>query len=163
MAKHKKRKSSPTPNPEDSEKNDIPEIEQEDSPNIENKPEIEDAPKKPEKVLSDTETAEYKKKLNKLYWIRIGLALIAGTAATFIFEPIEGEERRWASIGFMIVLFIITIGIGKGMKMQLPSSDRKKLITQAIGSYVFLYLFMWIVTYTLLNISATDVIPSPIP
>jgi len=38
------------------------------------------------------------------------------------------------------------------MKMQLPSSDRKKIVTQAIGSYVFLYLFSWIVTYTLVNV-----------
>ena len=159
MAKHKKKKSSPTPNPEDSTKNDIPETEKEDVPTTDNTPE----PKKPEKVLSDAETVEYKKKLDKLFWIRIGVAVIAGTAATFIFEPIEGEERRWASIGFMIILFIITIGIGKGMKMQLPSSDRKKLVTQGIGSYVFLYLFMWIVSYTLVNLSATGGIPSPIP
>ena len=159
MAKHKKKKSSPTPNPEDSTKNDIPETEKEDVPTTDNTPE----PKKPEKVLSDAETVEYKKKLDKLFWIRIGVAVIAGTAATFIFEPIEGEERRWASIGFMIILFIITVGIGKGMKMQLPSSDRKKLVTQGIGSYVFLYLFMWIVSYTLVNLSATGGIPSPIP
>ena len=163
MAKHKKRKSSPTPDPEDSKKNDIPETEKDESPSVEKKSEPEKPTKKPEKELSDVETRIYKKKLDKLFWIRIGLAVIAGTAATFIFEPIEGEERRWASIGFMIVLFIITIGIGKGMKMQLPSSDRKKLVTQGIGSYVFLYLFMWIVSYTLVNMSATGGIPSPIP
>ena len=79
------------------------------------------------------------------------LAIIAGTAATFIFEGIEGEERRWASIGFMIIVFFGTIIVAKGMKMQLPSSDRKKLVTQAIGSYIFLYLFTWIVSYTLVN------------
>ena len=163
MAKHKKKKSSPIPDPEDSKKNDIPETEKEDTPSIENTSDPEKSPKKPEKVLSDAETVEYKKKLNKLFWIRIGLAIIAGIAATFIFEPIEGEERRWASIGFMIILFMISIGIGKGMKMQLPSSDRKKLVTQGIGSYVFLYLFMWIVSYTLVNLSSTGEIPSPIP
>lgn len=166
MAKHKKKKSSPTPDPKDSKQNDIPETEKEDTESIEKKSEPEDIPEKPEKpekVLSDAETVEYKRKLNKLFWIRIGLAVIAGTAATFIFEPIEGEERRWASIGFMIVLFFITIIIGKGMKMQLPSSDRKKLVTQGIGSYVFLYLFMWIVSYTLVNLSVTGGIPSPIP
>ena len=91
------------------------------------------------------------KKLNKLFWMRVALAVIAGTAATFIFEDIEGEERRWASIGFMIIVFIVTIIIAKGMKMQLPSSDRKKIVTQAIGSYVFLYLFTWIVSYTLVH------------
>ena len=162
MAKHKKKKSSPTPDPEDSKKNEIPETEKDDTPSIENSSEPE-KPTKPEKVLSDAETAEYKKKLNKLFWMRICLAVIAGVAATFIFEPIEGEERRWASIGFMIVLFFITIIIGKGMKMQLPSSDRKKLVTQGIGSYVFLYLFMWIVSYTLVNLSTSGDIPSPIP
>ena len=171
MAKHKKRKSAPTPDPKDSEKNDLPETEKQDIPevensdtsDVENKINPKKETKKPEKVLSEEETATYKKKLNKLFWIRIGLAVIAGTAATFIFEPIEGEERRWASIGFMIVLFFITIGIGKGMKMQLPSSDRKKLVTQGIGSYVFLYLFMWIVSYTLVNMSTSGGIPSPLP
>ncbi|MDH3794866.1 MAG: hypothetical protein OER78_07310, partial [Nitrosopumilus sp.] len=55
-------------------------------------------------------------------------------------------------IGFMIIIFFATIIVAKGMKMQLPSSDRKKIVTQAIGSYVFLYLFSWIVTYTLVNV-----------
>ena len=163
MAKHKKKKSSPTPDPEDSKQNDVPETEKEDSSSIEKKTEPDNPSKKPEKVLSDAETVEYKKKLNKLFWLRIGLAVLAGTAATFIFEPIEGEERRWASIGFMIILFIITIGIAKGMKMQLPSSDRKKIVTQGIGSYVFLYLFTWIVSYTLVNLSSTGGATSIIP
>ena len=35
--------------------------------------------------------------------------------------------------------------------MQLPSSDRKKIVTQGIGSYIFLYLFTWIVSYTLVH------------
>jgi hypothetical protein len=38
------------------------------------------------------------------------------------------------------------------MNMQLPPSDRKKIVTQGIGSYVFLYLFTWIATYTLTHL-----------
>ena len=102
--------------------------------------------------MSIAEKSEKDRKLNKLFWMRVALAVIAGTAATFIFEDIEGEERRWASIGFMIVIFFGTVIVAKGMKMQLPSSDRKKVVTQAIGSYVFLYLFSWIVSYTLVNV-----------
>jgi len=83
--------------------------------------------------------------------MRVGLAVIAGAIATFIFEDIEDEERRWASIAFMIIVFIGTIIVAKGMKLQLPSSDKKKIVTQGIGSYIFLYLFTWIVTYTLLH------------
>ena len=84
--------------------------------------------------------------------MRIALGVIAGIATTFIFEDIEGEERRWASIGFMIILFFGSIIVAKAMKMQLPSSDRKKIVTQGIGSYVFLYLFTWIVSYTLTHL-----------
>ena len=150
MAKHKKKKSAPTPDPKDSKKEEI-EPKREDIPPTEKV----DAPA-PEPVKTEVETAEYKRKLDKLFWIRIAFAVIGGIAATFIFEPIEGEERRWASIGFMIILFIVTIGIGKGMKMNLPSSDRKKLVTQAIGSYIFLYLFMWIVSYTIVNVVGNE-------
>ena len=77
--------------------------------------------------------------------------MIGGIAATFLFKGIEGEERRWASIGFMIIIFIASIVMAKSMNLKLPKSDRKKIVTQALGSYVFLYLFSWILSYTLVN------------
>lgn len=158
MAKHKKKKSEPTPDPRDSQKkeSDVPEKSTEnETPPTEK---IDDSTSK----TTEAEPSDVKRKVDKLFWLRIGLAVIAGSAATFIFEPIEGEERRWASIGFMIVIFIVSIGIAKGMKIQLPSSDRKKIVTTGIGSYVFIYLFMWILTYTLVHVSSTGTIPSPI-
>lgn len=100
-----------------------------------------------------------KRLLDRLFWIRVGLAAIAGVIATFLFESIEGEERRWASIGFMIIVFIFSTIIGKGMKIGLPPSDRKKLVTTGIGSYIFIYLFMWILTYTLTHHPETGLIP----
>jgi len=106
--------------------------------------------------LAEAETSEKDRKLNTLFWMRVALAIIAGTAATFVFDSIEGEDRRWASIGFMIIVFFATVIVAKGMKMQLPSSDRKKIVTQALGSYVFLYLFTWIVTYTLVNLESVQ-------
>jgi len=64
----------------------------------------------------------------------------------------------------MIVLFIGSIIVAKGMKMQLPSSDRKKIVTQALGSYVFLYLFIWILTNTIVNAgSVSNGMPSLLP
>ena len=149
MAKFKKKKSKPISGPDDSKKEsvkenpvDIPETEK-------SKPISETPPTDP--PVSVAEKSEKDRKLNKLFWMRVVLAVIAGTVATFIFEDIEGEDRRWASIAFMIIIFFGTIIVAKGMKMQLPSSDRKKIVTQAIGSYVFLYLFTWIVTYTLVH------------
>ena len=159
MAKFKKKKSEPTPESGDSKpksvKGETPETPE--TPEI---PETEKSEPTPESskipVISEAEKSEKDKKLNKLFWMRIALALIAGTSATFIFEDIEGEERRWASIALMIIIFFVTVIIAKGMKMQLPSSDRKKIVTQAIGSYVFLYLFSWIVTYTLVHVGSTS-------
>ncbi|MEK6980151.1 MAG: hypothetical protein AABW66_01695 [Thermoproteota archaeon] len=155
MAKFKKKKSEPTPDPEDSKKESIKEENNE-------IPETESSSSESEPT-SQTGKSEKDKKLDKLFYLRVGFAVIAGTLATFLFEDIQGEERRWASIVFMIIIFIVTIFIAKSMNMQLPSSDRKKIITQGIGSYIFLYLFVWILTYTIVHAGTISTgIPSPL-
>ena len=131
MARHKPKKKKEPEEPIDVEKKETP-------------------PTEP--VRTEQEKSYTNRKVDQLFWLRIALAVIAGAAATFIFEPIEGEERRWSSIIFMIIIFIVSIGIGKGMNLQLPKSDRKKLVTTGIGSYVFIYLFMWIFVHTLVNL-----------
>jgi len=99
-----------------------------------------------------------KKRANKLFWLRIGFALIGGTMATFLFEGIEHDEQhRWTSIGFMIILFLVTCFIAKGMKINFPKSDRKKIVTTGIGSFIFLYLFSWIMSFTLLNLPQDNI------
>ena len=150
MAKFKKKKSEPTIDPNDSKKESV----KDGPPDVPETKKSEPVPETPsaDPSVSIAEKSEKDRKLNQLFWLRVSLAIIAGTSATFIFDGIEGEERRWASIGFIIIIFFATIIVAKGMKMQLPSSDRKKIVTQAIGSYVFLYLFSWIVTYTLVNV-----------
>jgi len=154
LAKFKKKKSEPTADPNESKKESVEDVTV-DIPEIEKSESVSDAPSG-DSPVSIAEKSEKDKKLNKLFWMRIALAIIAGTAATFIFEGIEGEDRRWASIGFMIVIFFASVIVAKGMKMQLPSSDRKKIVTQAIGSYVFLYLFSWIVSYTLTHLGSVS-------
>lgn len=119
-------------------------------PNVEDSVSPPQAPPNNSKIEGIRST-ENTRKLNFLYWLRVILAVIAGIVATFIFEDIEGEDKRWASIGFMMIIFLGTVVVAKNMKMQLASSDRKKVVTQAIGSYVFLYLFTWIVTHTIAN------------
>jgi len=137
--------------------------EPEPEPKIESEPKIEaestdtsEIPP-PTPVISEEQKNITKKRTNTLFWMRFGFAIIGGAIATFLFEEIDGnEERRWTSIIFMIVLFIITCFIAKGMKINFPKADRKKLVTTGMGSYVFLYLFAWIMTYTLLNLPRDD-------
>ncbi|MFB5630848.1 MAG: hypothetical protein ACE5RN_04615 [Nitrosopumilaceae archaeon] len=133
-------------------------------PDTPDKPEISDTSDTPptEPVQSDQEKSYTKRKLDKLFWLRIGLAVLAGIAATFLFDTIEGEERRWASIVFMIIVFIVSIIIAKGMNLKLPKSDRKKLVTTGIGSYIFIYLFMWILTYTIVNLPKDSIFSIPL-
>ena len=104
-------------------------------------------------VVSDEQQNIIKKRTNTLFWMRFAFALIGGAAAEFLFDGIaDMEEKRWLSITFMIVLFVVTCFIAKGMKISFPKSDRKKLVTTGIGSYIFLYLFAWIMTHTMLNL-----------
>lgn len=82
--------------------------------------------------------------------------------ATFAFDSFEGEARRWVSIIFMIILFAATIFVARSMNMRLPSSHRKKIVTQALPSYVLLYLFSWILSYTLVQLAGSGSVTSPL-
>ena len=153
-----KKKLSPDQTAEEISKN-----EPEPEPELESKSKIEtkstDTSEIPpiEPVVSDEQQSITKKRTDILFWLRIAFAIGAGSMATFLFEGIEdSEEHRWSSIIFMIVVFIVTCFIAKGMKINFPKSDRKKLVTTGIGSYIFMYLFEWIMTYTLLNLPKED-------
>ncbi len=111
-----------------------------------------------EPETTPAQEAAVKKRADKLFWLRIAFALIGGTMATFLFEGIEHDEQhRWTSIAFMIILFLVTCFIAKGMKINFPKSDRKKIVTTGIGSYIFMYLFSWIMSFTLLNLPQDNI------
>ena len=178
MARFKKRKwGSEKPKPKDIEnkettptESDIPPTESESEPeetvDVDVGEKIDgESPKKESKPKEVEESAEDKsatKKLtDRLFWMRVAFAVIGGIIATFAFEDIEDvEEKRWTSIGFMIMLFIATAIIAKSWKIRMP--NRKKYITTGIGSFVFLYLFVWIVSHTIANLGTnSSVIPFP--
>ena len=179
MARFKKRKwGSEKPKPKDIEnkettptESDIPPTESESEPEeiveVDVGEKIDgESPKKESKPKEVEESAEDKsatKKLtDRLFWMRVAFAVIGGIIATFAFEDIEDvEEKRWTSIGFMIMLFIATAIIAKSWKIRMP--NRKKYVTTGIGSFVFLYLFVWIVSYTFVytSTSSYSIIPFP--
>jgi len=178
LARFKKRKwGSEKPKPKDTEnkettptESEIPPTESESEPeeivevDVGEKIE-EEAPNKESKPKEVEESAEDKsatKKLtDRLFWMRVVFAVIGGIIATFAFDDIQDvEEKRWTSIGFMIMLFIATAIIAKSWKIRIP--NRKKYVTTGIGSFVFLYLFVWIVSYTIANLGTdSSVIPFP--
>ena len=175
MARFKKRKwGAEKPKPKDKENKETTPTES-DTPPTESEPEEidevdigekieEEPPKKESKTKNTEESAEDKsatKKLtDRLFWMRIVFAVLGGIIATFVLEDIaDSEQKRWTSIGFMIMIFISTIVIAKTWGIRIP---RKKYVTTGIGSFIFLYLFSWIVSYTIANLETDPgVIPFP--
>jgi len=179
LARFKKRKwGSEKPKPKDTEnkettptESDIPPTESESEPEEivevdvgekieEESPNKESKPKEVEESAEDKSAT--KKLTDRLFWMRVVFAVIGGIIATFAFDDIQDvEEKRWTSIGFMIMLFIATAIIAKSWKIRIP--NRKKYVTTGIGSFVFLYLFVWIVSYTFVytSTSSSSIIPFP--
>jgi len=168
LARFKKRKwGSEKPKPNDNEKK-----EESDSTETNVEPTESEAQPEPTEPSSDTEVQKEsnetfedksatKKLTDRLFWMRVVLAVIGGVIATFAFEDIvDVEEKRWTSIGFMIMLFIATAIIAKTWRIRIQ--NKKKYVTTGIGSFVFIYLFVWIVSYTLVNsASSPSLIPFP--
>ena len=158
MAKFKKKKfKSEKPDPE--EKNDdLPEIEADESvenTESESEPAVEiPTESKPDPTEDPIDKSATKKLTDRLFWLRIAVAIAGGVIATFAFEDIvDVEEKRWTSIGFMIMLFIATAIIAKSWRIKI--ANKKKYVTTGIGSFVFMYLFMWIFSYTIVNVGTS--------
>tara|TARA_B100001750_G_C15383425_1_gene533666 strand:+ start:463 stop:1017 length:555 start_codon:yes stop_codon:yes gene_type:complete len=184
LARFKKRKwGAEKPKPKDIENKETPPTESDtpptesDTPTTESESEPEEIvevdigkkieeqpPKKESKTKETEESAEDKsatKKLtDRLFWMRVVFAVLGGIIATFVLEDIaDPEQKRWTSIGFMIMIFISTVIIAKTWGIRIP---RKKYVTTGIGSFIFLYLFSWIVSYTIANLeTGPGVIPFP--
>ena len=168
MARFKKRKwGSEKPKPNDNEKKEEP-----DSTETNVEPTESEAQPEPTESSSDAEVQKEsneifedksatKKLTDRLFWMRVVFSVMGGIIATFVFEDIvDVEEKRWTSIGFMIMLFIATAIIAKSWRIRI--ANRKKYVTTGIGSFVFLYLFTWIVSHTIVNLeTGSNIIPFP--
>ena len=160
MAKFKKKKfSAEKPDPKD-ENDDLPEIEATEEEKKEIAEAIEstestESESKPDPTEDPIDKSATKKLTDRLFWLRIAVAIAGGVIATFAFEDIaDVEEKRWTSIVFMIMLFIATAIIAKSWKIRI--ANRKKYVTTGIGSFVFMYLFIWIFTYTVVNATTSQ-------
>ncbi|MDC0241518.1 hypothetical protein OAK66_03695 [Candidatus Nitrosopelagicus sp.] len=164
MAKFKKKKfSADKPDPKD-ENDDLPEIEAtedekkaiaEATGSAEESESESKLDPKPDPTEDPMDKSATKKLTDRLFWLRIAVAIAGGIIATFAFEDIvDVEEKRWTSIGFMIMLFIATAIIAKSWKIRI--ANRKKYVTTGIGSFVFMYLFIWIFSYTVVNATTSQ-------
>ena len=160
MARFKKKKFSAEKPDSKEENNDLPESTEEVPPTETSEPTEEIQPteepeSKPDPTEDPVDKSATKRLTDRLFWLRIALANIGGVIATFAFEDIvDVEEKRWTSIGFMIMLFIASAIVAKSWKIRI--ANKKKYVTTGIGSFVFMYLFSWIVSHTLVHAGKTQ-------
>ena len=166
LARFKKRKwGTEKPKSNDAKNDDAPPTESDAPPTESDAPPTEsDTPPEPSSKEAEQgfeDKSATKKLTDRLFWMRIVFSVVGGIIATFAFEDIaDVEEKRWTSIGFMIMLFIATAIIAKSWKIRIQ--NKKKYVTTGIGSFIFLYLFTWIVSHTLVQTSTSpSIIPFP--
>lgn len=104
-------------------------------------------------VTEDDET-RVRRGLNRVFWLRVGLGILAGAVSAFIGGQMEVSQRLVVGFGIMIVLFIVSYGIAKGFKVPLLPTEKRKLATTGYGSYFLMFIFSWILINTIINAEA---------
>jgi hypothetical protein len=99
---------------------------------------------------SHTEESQVKSGLDKLFWLRVGMGVLAGALSAIIGNPIE-SYRIGLGFGIMIILFIISYAIAKSIRIPIAATEKKKLITTGYGSYFLMFIFCWILVNTLIH------------
>lgn len=116
------------------------------------KPDTNDGTKDNPADSAQTEESKVKNGLDKVFWIRVGLGVLAGTLSAIIGQPITIESNRVVlGFGIMIILFIVSYAIAKGLRIPIAITEKKKLITTGYGSYFLMFIFSWILVNTLIH------------
>lgn len=100
---------------------------------------------------SQTEESKVKGGLDKLFWLRVGMGVLAGSLSAIIGNDQVESTRVALGFGIMIILFAISYAIAKSLRIPIPISDKKKLITTGYGSYFLMFIFCWILVNTLIH------------
>lgn len=87
--------------------------------------------------------------LDRVFWLRIGFAVIAGLIAGGL-GFLSFNEKAANGIGVAFLFYIISYVVARSRYgRSIPPSDKNKLITTGIGAYVFMFLFIWILYNTI--------------
>lgn len=99
----------------------------------------------------EIDESKIKRGLDKVFWIRIGLGILAGILAAEIGDPMDVSGRIGLGFGIMIVMFIISYAIARSLRIPILPTDKRKLLTTGYGSYFLMFIFSWILTNTLMH------------
>lgn len=111
-----------------------------------------------EPKITETDESKIKRGLDKVFWMRIGLGILAGAISAIIGSPMDVTQRMILGFGIVIVLFIVSYGIAKAFRVPLLPSDKRKLATTGYGSYFLMFIFSWILINTIIHADVSSII-----
>jgi hypothetical protein len=82
--------------------------------------------------------------LDKIFWLRAGMGGVTGLAADLVFSSDYISGILLAVIVYMGSFYLVRSVWGKSFKPEQLS----KLYTTALGTFVLVFLFTWIFTFT---------------
>ncbi len=117
-----------------------------------------DTPPPEEPSVTETDESKMRSGLNKVFWLRVGLGILAGTISAILGSPMDVTQRMLMGFGIMIVLFIVSYGIAKSFRVPLLPSDKRKLVTTGYGSYFLMFIFSWILINTIIHADVSSIV-----
>lgn len=87
--------------------------------------------------------------LDKLFWLRIALGIAGGLSSGLLGFLGPGPEAI-SGVFLAIILYIFSYIVGKFVLVRkISQPEARKVYTTALGSFIMLYLFVWILFNTL--------------
>ncbi len=111
-----------------------------------------------EPSIADTDESKIKRGLDKVFWLRVGLGILAGIVAAIFGSPLDTNQRIFIGFGIMIVLFIVSYAIAKSFRIPLLPTDKRKLATTGYGSYFLMFIFSWILVNTIIHADVNSMV-----
>ncbi|MDG6995903.1 MAG: hypothetical protein JRN52_08270 [Nitrososphaerota archaeon] len=98
-----------------------------------------------------------RQRLSLLAWSRVGFGILAGLLAGFLgfltvdFVPGSAQPNPNAYYGIYIavLVYVLSYYFAKYWLVKgIPPKDKNRLVTQGIGSYIMMFIFVWILYNT---------------
>ena len=89
---------------------------------------------------------------DKLYWFRIGLGAVGGALAKLVFSPSQSASPDYADgILVAMIFYLASYYIARyAMFRKLQREYFVRLYTTGIGSFIMMFIFVWVLLFTLL-------------
>ena len=84
-----------------------------------------------------------------MYWLRIGLGAFAGVSAAWV-SGLDKPEMFWSGITVAMGFYLISFYVARyALYRRSGRENFSKLYTTGIGGFIMLFLFAWVLLFTL--------------